>query len=81
MDKTTYDYQPGRGKLFVNARKPSESAPDYSGRFKLPDGRTMRIVGWSNGNHINLKVEYQDEIKASYEPTTVAPVVDGEEPF
>ena len=61
MSQLGFELQPGKGNLFHNRRKTTIAHPDYSGRFKTPDGTEYEAVAWiktdrRNKPYLNISI-------------------------
>ena len=59
-----YTPKPDTGTLFKNAFKTTDSHPDYTGTYAMPDGMVREVAGWLNPKGY-LSLRFSDQYDAS----------------
>ena len=55
-----YMHQPDKGTLFPNKFKESDSHPDYTGTYAMPDGTMREVAAWINDKGY-LSLRFSDQ--------------------
>jgi len=67
-----YTLKPGKGSLFKNQKKATETHPDYTGSIKLPNGTEHWISMWvndgKNGKYFSVSIGKPKEPKKESPP-------------
>ena len=63
-----YIHQPDKGILFPNKFKKSDSHPDYTGTYAMPDGTMREVAAWINDKGY-LSLRFSDQYVATDKKT------------
>ena len=59
-----YTPKPDSGTLFTNSFKKTDSHPDYTGTYAMPDGTVREVAAWLNpAGYLSLR--FSDQYDAS----------------